>query len=254
MAEFTVTVDSLQKNNFDFGLVDYEIFDETYRQPLNTKILKHYRFSEIGFETEELFRHYLNTTMEEIMPYYNQMYKSELIEFNPLYNVDLTEQQKKDYNVDNNTNQDYNSTVSNDSEYDETTHTTGTDHSDGTSEINSKQVYSDTPQGLLQIGDIEGNVYATNATFSVESGETTEDSTLARDGQVGSTTTNTGEQTASTEIKNTVESLETYINTKVGANGAVTPMDALIRFRETFLNIDSMVIEELRNCFMLVWQ
>lgn len=41
-------------------------------------------------ETAELFKRYLNTTMCEIMPYYNQLYKSELLEFNPFYNVDKT--------------------------------------------------------------------------------------------------------------------------------------------------------------------
>lgn len=57
-----------------------------YKQELMTKILRHYHFNQIGAETPERFIYYLNTQLAEIMPYYNQLYKSELIKFNPLLN------------------------------------------------------------------------------------------------------------------------------------------------------------------------
>lgn len=57
-----------------------------YKQELMTKILRHYHFNQIGSETPERFIYYLNTQLAEIMPYYNQLYKSELIKFNPLLN------------------------------------------------------------------------------------------------------------------------------------------------------------------------
>ena len=41
---FTVSVAELIENNFDFGLEDYEIFDEGYRTILNKKILDYYMF------------------------------------------------------------------------------------------------------------------------------------------------------------------------------------------------------------------
>ena len=72
---------------FDF---DFPIFDETYRPLLETKILKHFYTREIGLETVGLWKLKLDTKLNEIMPFYNQLYKSELIEFNPLYDVDLT--------------------------------------------------------------------------------------------------------------------------------------------------------------------
>ena len=71
---------------FDFP---YPIFDETYRAVLETKILKHYYTREIGEETYGLWKLRLDTKMNEIMPYYNQLYKSTLLEFNPLYDVDI---------------------------------------------------------------------------------------------------------------------------------------------------------------------
>lgn len=74
-------------NIFNF---DFPIFDENYRNVLCTKILKHYYTREIAFETTGLFRLKLDTKLNEIMPYYNKLYKTELLEFNPLYDVDIT--------------------------------------------------------------------------------------------------------------------------------------------------------------------
>lgn len=83
---------------FDF---DFPIFDEAYRPILEKKILKHYYTREICCETVGLWKHYLDMKMNEIMPYYNQLYNSTLIEFNPMYDVDLTTDYQK---VDNGNN------------------------------------------------------------------------------------------------------------------------------------------------------
>lgn len=74
---------------------NYPIFDENYRKTLNCKIIKHYYTREIGFETVGLFRLKLNTMMNEIMPYYNQLYSSALLQFNPFYDVDYQEESDK---------------------------------------------------------------------------------------------------------------------------------------------------------------
>lgn len=68
---------------------DFPIFDESYRNVLCTKILRHYYTREIGFETVGLWKLKLQTKLTEIMPYYNKLYESELLKFNPLYDVDL---------------------------------------------------------------------------------------------------------------------------------------------------------------------
>ena len=69
--------------------LDYEMFDEEYRVPLYKKILKHYYTREICEETVELWKLRLNTRLSEIMPYYNQLYKSALLEFDPLITTKL---------------------------------------------------------------------------------------------------------------------------------------------------------------------
>lgn len=78
----------------------YPIFDEEYKSVLETKILKHYYTREIGLETVGLWKLKLDTKLNEIMPYYNQLYKSELLEFNPLYDVDI----ERTHNLKNDNN------------------------------------------------------------------------------------------------------------------------------------------------------
>ena len=50
-------------------------FDEDYRKILCCKILKHYYLREICSETVGLWKLWVNTKLEEIMPYYNQFMK-----------------------------------------------------------------------------------------------------------------------------------------------------------------------------------
>ena len=147
MAKYTITIKSLIDNNFDFKMNNYPIFDENYRNTLNNNILYHYYENEIGFETASLFRFYLNQKLNEIMPYYNELYKAQkkIIDENLLLNnVNLTERL----------------TGSN------TTNTSSTSQSSN----NGKNLFQDTPQGNISKQDINAeNVYATNITLNENS-------------------------------------------------------------------------------------
>lgn len=84
-------VESLLDNTVDKVFNFYfPIFDEDYRRTLEKKILRHYLTREIGQETYGLWKLKLMTKLNEIMPYYNKLYESELLEFNPLFDIDLT--------------------------------------------------------------------------------------------------------------------------------------------------------------------
>lgn len=67
----------------------WDTYIPEYKQVLIKKIMHTYYFEQIGSETPDQFVHYINAHLERIMPYYNQLYKSELIEFNPLINYCL---------------------------------------------------------------------------------------------------------------------------------------------------------------------
>lgn len=113
----------------------FPIFDETYRKELCVKILRHYWTREIGQETYGAWKVRLETKLCDIMPYYNQLYKSELLEFNPLFDVDFTR----------------------------TTDRANNDTVVGTNSGDSKTTdkFSDTPQNGLQ--DVENGTYLTTA-------------------------------------------------------------------------------------------
>lgn len=71
----------------------YPVFDDSWatfipehKKELCDKIVRHYYFREICCPTPDRFRHYINAQLQQIMPYYNQMYQSELIKFNPMLN------------------------------------------------------------------------------------------------------------------------------------------------------------------------
>ena len=143
MAKYTITIKTLIDNNFDFKMDSYPIFDENYRNALNQNILYHYYENEIGFETASLFRFYLNQKLNEIMPYYNELYKvqKKLIDENLLLNnVNLTE----------------------------TLHGSNTTETNSKSESsnNGKSLFQDTPQGQISQTDIDNQTWATNLTLN----------------------------------------------------------------------------------------
>lgn len=78
---------------FDF---DYPIFDGSYKEHLEKKILKHFYFREIGCETYGQWQVQLDAKMNEIMPYYNQLYNSENLIIDPLLSYKDHSEQKTD--------------------------------------------------------------------------------------------------------------------------------------------------------------
>jgi len=241
MAKYTTEVRSLHRQGFDFGLKDYPIFDPAYREVLNNKILAHYRYCEIGSETPGRFKHHLNTLMGEIMPYYNKLYQSELIEFNPLYNVDYTETSTKTTTGESDANATRNSSATNEN-------TQTLDTTTNTTEIDDLlNVESDTPGGMLSVGDIKTNTWASKANRqdNTRTAETTNTGTVVDDGE--STLSETGNTTT------TINNLDDYVKRVVGNTGGKNYAEMLLDFRATFLNIDLMVIKDLKQLFMGVY-
>lgn len=141
MSKYTITIKNLIDHDFNFGLDKYPIFNETYRDILNRKILNHYYENEIGFETAELFKFYLNNKMEEIMPYYNELYKAQEKTLTNLFNnVDLYEESERVNKNKTNTNSSSNS--------------------------DNKNLFQDTPQGKLNFTELEQQNWATNFTIN----------------------------------------------------------------------------------------
>lgn len=148
MAHYTTTIRTLIDNNFDFELDEYPIFDETYRETLNQNILNHYYNDEIGFETASLFRFHLKARLNEIMPYYNNLY---------------TIQKKILENAGSGLN--FREIISRETSGESQSTSTNNSQSSG----NSKNLFQDTPQGRISQASINNQEWATNVTMNQNS-------------------------------------------------------------------------------------
>lgn len=229
----------------------WPIFDESYRNVLETKILKHYYTREIGLETYGLWKLKLDTKLNEIMPYYNQLYKSALLEFNPLYDVDITRNHtgKKTGTEALKGNVDINGQVLVDNHGNVNTTDDTTVANTTTSENIDK--FSATPQGAID--NLRNETYLTNARMVNDTNTSNGTTTGKTDTSTDSTTDTTTNTTTTTNNSTTINNTEDYLETVKGKQGTQSYASLIMEFRETFLNIDMMVIEDLGELFMNIW-
>lgn len=188
------------------------VFDEDYKSVICSKILKHYYMREIGAETTGLWKLWMNTRLEEILPYYNQLYKSAELEYNPFYDVNITETAKTTGNstteksdksetastehVDSDgvkNSSDETSTETDDTRTitDKTDSTTSGSRDTNTNVDGKKtDAYSDTPQGSLS--NIESLTYLTNARIVNDSTNTDSTETVNNETNTTGSNTNVG--------------------------------------------------------------
>lgn len=215
MATFTIELRKVLERGIDIGLNDYPIFEESYRPKLNKSITEHFAYREIGFETIDMFGNRFRQRMNLLMPVYNKLFKSTLMEFDPLTTTKIvTDSEGKGTETGT-----ANSTNTSDA-------STGTD-----STSKSRSVASDYPQTMLA----EGGDYATSASDSVsESG-------------VQSTTTEAGSQES-------VQAGERDSQSHTTMEGYTrSPAELVLLYRETLINVDAMLIADLEPLFMQLW-
>lgn len=248
-AQYTVVLKSIMDNPesrkaLDIALSDYPLYEKVSREELNKKILNHYKYREIGSETVGRFLDEFRTTMHEIMPYYNQLYKSQDIMDNiedPFGNVDIEEKfEEKTTGIGESTSASSSNTISN-TESDTETNTKITN--------NSKNVKSSEPQSQLNIAakDIDTLEHADESTWDQNINDSESKTT--------DTANSSSENTSSGNSTNTTSGTRTTTYTKKGNQGVNTYAHDMIELRETFLNIDKMIIDDknIQDLFLQVW-
>ena len=215
---------------FDF---DFPIFDENYRLPLERKILKHYYMHEIGEETVGLWKLDLDDTLNRVMPYYNQLYANtlELMGLNPFDDANFwTKRDRKDDTDSNAT-----------SNRVDTGTAKNVGHNESKSDDEAWSLFQDTPQGALNgVEDLE---YLTNANKNTDQAKAQSDSE------------NNNEYRDNSDQKNQAKilSVQDYLEHVYGKRSYTSYAELLSLWRDTFINNDDMILEELRNLFMLIW-
>ena len=206
-------IDEANKNYiFNF---DYPIWEEGHRIELERKITLHYLRREIGLETVEMWRTYLIMKMNEIMPYYVELYKTIVKDYNIKYDVDITETLKR--------------TV--DSKANETGKATATTNQDGTT--NSNTLIRDYPQA--QVNPDRNSLYASGAQ------------------QNEGTTNLSGKDITDSERTRTGNDTEETTKTRKGLSGNRSLAQMIKDYRAMILNIDMQIINDLSSLFMGVY-
>ena len=212
-------VKSIRKKFFNFP---YPLYDEEHRAELETKILFHYWDYELGEDTFGKFKFNFTKTMNEIMPYYNQLYEAVAKKFDFDVNIDFEEKTKGE-GTNKATNETSNTLASNDVDIQ-------------TNEFEERLRKSDTPQNELR--NVEQGKYVSEYNYNTNGTTTSKENNLE-----------------STNIINGLSKGKTTSETSrsiKGTNTRLSKAKMLKEYIEVIQNVDMQVIEALKSCFFLL--
>ena len=244
-----------------FKEIEYPIFNESYRKTFEENFVRHFYMREIGFETEFLFKFHLESWLKLNMPYYNKLFESELLEFEPFTNVDMYVDETVDTDSEDNskvnTKEKRSNTFNNDTNTTGTTGTTGT--STNTGNTFNRDLHTDTPDKRLAITTQDGAGVIEYASSIDESKGTSSDTNNYESDT--SNTSNTKQTGLSNDDilndmtgNNTNETKRVLANHRHGKEGTQTYMSMLQELRATYLNIEKQIFNEMnKELFMLVY-
>lgn len=249
----------------------FPIYDEKHRLPLEVKILKHYYTREIGAETVALWKLWLNSRLNDILPKYNKLYEAEQITFNrELNNIDVTTTSHRiddflrsdDFTSSENSVQEMDELQTNNLSRDSDQTRTDNLAENITGSDLQKRKFSDTPQGSVTFNGVNDENYwlsdytETETTTSSQKLNTGTQRTIGSVDDTG-TVHNESESNSSGTKNNTgtsantgTQDLETH---EVGYRGSKTYFELLSDYNLKVLNIDLMIINELSDLFMKLW-
>lgn len=234
------TKDVIEKGRtklFDF---DYPIFDPKYKAVFETNFIRNFYMREIGFETEGLFKFQLESWLKIHMPFFNKMFESELLVFDPLMNSSMSSNSTKNKDTDGTINKTANGTVDRTNNQD--TNGTVTDN-----KFNRK-LESETPDSRLAITTLDG---AGVIEYASRIEEDTDKNTSTSDINTNGTSKDTSNVTDNTTSN--ITDLETYVQTRTGKIGSVTYSKMLMEYRQSLVRIEKQMFEEMQQLFMLVY-
>ena len=116
MSKYTIELryiyDDVKYNLFDFP---YNLYDNDLKSLFEEKFFQHFMFYEIGFDSVAMFKQRLMSKLNDIFPYYKQLYETEIrtkgIDF--MLNKDLKESYVRELTSNSNSNQESNITSNN---------------------------------------------------------------------------------------------------------------------------------------------
>lgn len=179
---------------FDF---DYPLFDESYRKEFETRFIRNFYMNEISEETFGLWKFKLETWLNLHMPYFNQLYRSTLLEYDPLINTDykVTSLGKKNIKFDEKGNTIVDTTI------DKSGSKKFAEDFDG-KVINDGNSNTNTTDNLDSENNVKGNVNTdttSNTKTDLDKNQTVKDTGIKNENSTSNTTDNSFDRKIETD-------------------------------------------------------
>lgn len=222
------------------------------RYNLNIAIVRAYLMREIGYETPELWKIQLESRLRMIMPRYRELYKSTLFEmdFDNPYHLITThnEQQDDDRGIDRSGVKDNTNQTTGTVKYGQQIRTES--DTDESSDESTRNYNSDFPQASWQNGDYvsEGSDGTRNQTS--KSGTT---ATQKNSGNDDTTSNTTLKETWGDNTKDINKMIMNYLHDVKGHSSNMDVLNAVEKWRELIVNINEMIVKELADLFMMIY-
>lgn len=210
---------------FDFDFPFY-VENEKIKVEFEKYLCYTYFNESIGFETPDAWKFAFKQKMLEIMPYYKELYRTTLFEYDPLINRVFTSSDK----VNETGITDYTSSGNTSGKSENSTNGNGLSTSD------SQNITSDAPQINFSQNDYASGMTRGQNKNSVENSEkkTTSDSA-----------------SSSTVSKNIDDKNKSISHEEKGFSGSY--QDEIKKIRENILNINKMICDDCYDLFMLIY-
>lgn len=226
--------------------------DEKFRRELNITILRKYFMREIGYETPELWKIQLESRLRLVMPKYRELYKSTLFEldFESPYHIITkhNEIKRDDGTVDRTGTRDTDTDSNTSTTYGKKTIDDGNGSRNSTT--NTIGYDSDFPQFSFSQGD-----YATtgNTSDSTTNETTTTKNTESQSGTDTATGKGIEKETWKDGEKNLNTMVDDYIHDVSGHTTNMDILNAVEKWRELIVNINEMIVNDIADLFMMVY-
>ena len=262
--------------NYDFYCDDLEV-----KKKFEEKFINHYWLHEIGCETPARWNQMLKSRLNLIMPYYRQLYQTELASqnINFLLNKDLRETFIREIDTENqlsgtNTTNQNSSGTNSFSQTGSTNSTNSMSQSATSSSTNSTEQNGTTTNthkesaindGVAMATLSEGYLTGTSSDSGTSTNDSTSSSTSENESTASSSSTDDNETSGTSNSTDSVETTGTSSQTgnekmvektdllSQGNIGVTSSAELLQKWRDVLINIDEMIIKDCHGLFMQVY-
>ena len=252
MANYTMTLNDCLNNpltpmfNFDYP---FYTDDEEAKADFEEKFIMYYLNNEIGFETFARFENALKSRLIIKMPYYKQLYETELAskDINFLLNKDLTETTTRELTgIENGTG---NKRLTNEQSQNAASNMSSTGEFTSSNQSTGDSKTSQINDGVAS-ASLDTN-YLTGVSHDESSNTDNQQSKTSSNNKQESTITGNQSEEETNRRENTQS--ETTSLVSQGNIGITSSAQLLKEWRDVLINMDEMIIKECRDLFMQIY-